>query len=154
MLTEKDQADLLWKVYQEHYTNARHHETQRATMVQYLLITGGLIGTLAAYEGVTAADRPLAVFLMVLGLFGAVFSASHYERYHRHKQRANKYRDLLDELVFPGSPTLARLKDMADEERIREHPWLDRAVSVHWLWLGFPLLVSVLGLVLLWMATR
>ena len=151
-MQEKDRVDLLWKVYQEHYTNARHHETQRSSVIQYLLITGGLIGTLISAGGVTRGDWPLAAFLIALGLFGAIFSGSHFERYHRHKKRAGAYREHIDTITFPDELLLWQLKDTCDRERRARHPWLTWMVSVHWLWLAFPLLVSLLGVILLVMA--
>ncbi len=131
MIQEKDRVDLLWKIYQEHYTRARHHETRRSNVIQYLLITGGLIGTLVAADGVKPGDWPLACFLILLGLFGGA---------------------RIDATAFPGELTLWAIKDACDREREARHPWLTWFISVHWMWVVFPLLVSLLGCILLYVA--
>ncbi len=148
MVSEKDQVDVLVKMYQEYHTNARHHEAQRSLVIQYLLLTGGVIGTLTSHGGVTRDDALLSAFLVVLGVFGAVFSASHYERYHRHKTRAGKFFEEIDEIIYPETGNLSKLKNAADAERKL------KIVSVHWLWSGFPLLISFLGAILLWTALK
>ena len=41
----------------------------------------------------------MAVFVIALGIFGAVFSAQHYARYRQHMERAKHYRRALDCLL-------------------------------------------------------
>src|SRR5205823_6558463 len=55
--------DVLWKMYHEHCTQGRHHETQRSSVASALIaISGGVIGLITFDKAVTATDLPLAVF--------------------------------------------------------------------------------------------
>jgi uncharacterized integral membrane protein len=144
----KDKTDVLWGMYQEHLVYARHHETLRANVTNYILLVGGGVGTLVSSGGFTRWDLPLTILLILLGLFGAVFSASHSERHHAHKKRAYAYRDELDKLVFQEGNYLTTIKDRVDKEVEQEYPVLSFIVKTHWLWMAFPLIIAVLGVVL------
>lgn len=138
--------DVLWKMYQEHCTQGRHHETQRSTVAAALIaISGGVIGLITFDKAVTATDLPLAFFLFVLGAFGAVFSAKHYERFSLHMERARRHRDALDKLL-PGTP-LKQLKKDADEKHAKEFPHLE-GVRLHRFWFWLYALLATLGIVL------
>src|SRR5262245_45115208 len=105
--------DVLWKMYQEHCTQGRHHETQRAAVATAVLaIAAAAIGLATIDKGLTQVDLPATVFLVAVGVFGAIFAYKHYERFSMHMKRARHYRDELDSLLF-GSP-LKRLKKLAD----------------------------------------
>ena len=144
----KDKTDILWGMYQEHNVASRHHETLRANVTNFILLVGGGIGTLISSQGFTRADLPLSILLILLGFFGVVFSASHSGRYLAHKMRATAYRDQLDTLLFQEGKTLREIKNEADEKRKKENPSLRILVATHWLWLAFPLVIAILGVVL------
>jgi hypothetical protein len=144
----KEQADILWGMYQEHNVASRHHETLRANVTSFILVVGGGIGTLVSSDGFTRADLPLSILLIFLGFFGAVFSAAHSGRYLAHKMRAMAYRDQLDALLFKEGKTLKEIKDEADEKRKKAYPRLRVLVTTHWLWLAFPIVIAILGAVL------
>jgi len=90
-------------------------------------------------------DLPLTFLLFVLGGFGAIFSAKHYERFCLHTERARRYRDELDAL-FPGSP-LKRLKGDADAAHKKEFPKLND-LRLNRFWLFLYILITVLGFIL------
>jgi len=138
--------DVLWKMYQEHCTQGRHHETQRSTVAGALIaIAGAVIGLVTFDKTVSPTDLPLTAFLFVLGAFGAVFSAKHYERFCLHMERARRHRDELDGLL-PSSP-LKRLKKEADAKHNAEFPRLkDLRLNRFWTWLY--VLIAMLGLAL------
>ena len=93
--------DVLWKMYQEHCTQGRHHETQRSTVISTLLaISAAVIGVITLDRNIVyPADLPLSVTLIFIGVFGAGFSMKHYERFSLHMERARRYRDALDALL-------------------------------------------------------
>lgn len=145
----KDKNDILWGMYQEHYLNARHHETLRANVTNFIIIVSGAIGTLIAAEGLNRTDLPLTVLLIFLGLFGAIFSTAHSERYLAHKTRATAFRDQLDTLLFSDSDnTLKKIKTDIEAQRHEDYPLLRFVVNAHWLWLLFPLIVALIGILL------
>jgi len=150
MADDNTVRDVLWKMYQEHCTQGRHHETQRSTVAGALVaIAGAVIGLVTFDKAVSPMDLPLTFFLFLLGGFGAVFSAKHYERFRLHMERARRYRDELDRLL-PDS-LLKRLKEEADTKHNEEFPRLkDLRLNRFWLWLY--VLIAALGLVLSFVA--
>ncbi len=147
-MAEDDAAlrDVLWKMYQEHCTQGRHHEVQRSTVASVLLaIVAVVIGLITNDQKITNSDIPLTLFLLVLGMFGAVFSAKHYERFELHMESARRYRDELDTLL-PGAP-LKRLKRAADDKHNGKYPRL-KDLRLNRFWIGIYLITSGLGLVL------
>jgi hypothetical protein len=139
--------DILWKMYQEHTVQGRHHETQRATVASALVaISSAIIGIVIFDERLSLWDIPLTLMLTAIGAFGVIFSAKHYERFNLHMERARTYRDALDG-ILPGSP-LKSLKEEAD----KRSETVVTKIRLNWLWYGLNGLVFVLGIVLTVMA--
>ena len=110
-----DKSDILWGMYQENTTQGRHHESQRETVTNLIItITGVLLALIALDDKLNQADLPLAIFVTLLGLWGAVFSLKHYERYLLHMSRARQYRNALDALLNDAG--IKKLKQDADAE--------------------------------------
>jgi len=140
--------DVLWKMYQEHCTQGRHHETQRSTVVSAIIaVSAATIGIITFDRSIAAPiDVPLSVILIVLGLFGAGFSMKHYERFSLHMERARRHRDALDALL-PGQP-LATLKADADRAHALKFSRLEKRRLHHW-WSILNLAVAFIGACLL-----
>lgn len=148
-LRDTDAKEILWRLYQDNYNNARHNETQRATVTNFIILIAGGISTIASVGGFTRHDLPLTFLLTGLGIYGALFSSSLYERYKRSKERAKAYLRELDFLLFETEEGIFKqIKKTTDEERKTKHPKLDKLYDVHWMWLFLPLLVAALGLIL------
>jgi hypothetical protein len=142
--------EVLWNMYQEHSAQARHHEMQRASFGAALIaIAGVLIGVVTFDNAVLPSDLPLTFLVLVIGAFGAVFSAKHYERSRLHMERARRHRDALDR-VLPGEP-LKRVKLDADSTHNAEFPIL-HSLQLHKYWTGLYLVIAGLGLVLTFVA--
>lgn len=140
--------DVLWKMYQEHCTQGRHHETQRSTVISAVIaIAAALIGIITFDRAIAApADLPPAFLLVVLGIFGAAFTMKHYERFSLHMERARRYRDALD-LLLPGQPLLRCKKD-ADLAHEQEFPHMHKW-RLHYWWLALNLAIALVGFFLL-----
>jgi hypothetical protein len=101
---------------------------------------------------VTHGDRPLALeqfplamFVILIGLFGALFSAKYYERVCMHTERARKYRDAL-EVRLPDT-AITKLNREADAISKEKFPTLF-GLRLHRFWVGLHLLVAALGVLL------
>jgi hypothetical protein len=112
----KEKSDFLLAMYQEHTTHGRHHETQRAGATNLIIVVSGGILAFIANKGITKDTWPLAAFLFILGLFGALFSAKHYERYCYHRAHMRKYREHLESCIGHG---LGNIRTEAKEESKR-----------------------------------
>jgi hypothetical protein len=109
-MDKKDIKDMLWGLYQEHYTHIRHYESQRSTVTNLLIIIAAALLAFITYDkAITRADIPLACMLFMIGVFGATFSLKYHERASLHYQRVLKYRDKLDKLFDP--PFIIALKE-------------------------------------------
>ena len=79
-------------LYKEQTEQARHHEDQRATVTNYVLVLAGAVLGLVHVEALRAAQALLGCFLVVVGGFGAAVTAKHYER-NRYHARSLAYID-------------------------------------------------------------
>lgn len=147
----KDKTDSLWGMYLEHTTQGRHHEVQRATVTNFIIIVSGGILAFVANGGVTRDKWILASFLILIGLFGALFSAKQYERFRFHMVAAGKYRKELEQLI-DNSLTGIRMTALS-KHKSEFLPVLVK-LRLHYFWSGFHLLIASLGVTLLVMTLR
>jgi hypothetical protein len=138
--------DACWKLYAEHCTHVRHHESQRSTVAASILaIASAIIGLVTFDKGIIASDLPLTVLLVFLGGFGALFSAKQYERASLHTERARRYRDAVD-ATLDGGP-LKALKREADVAHEKDFPRLEK-LRLNKFWVALYLLLSAIGVAL------
>jgi uncharacterized membrane protein YeaQ/YmgE (transglycosylase-associated protein family) len=141
-----DRRELLWGLYEDVVAQGRHHESQRLGMTNAMLVVAAaVLGLIGLDERISDADIPAGLFLVVLGIVGAVFALKHYERFRYHMAFAKEYRNALK---ITG---LSKLRAHAEDEHVSDWSkrW-QRAVynaSLHWLWVSLHLFVSVLGAV-------
>ena len=63
--------ELLWRFYDDHQQMARHHDSQRATFTQYILIlAAAAVGVAKLGEFSPIVNSVLAVFVMGIGAVG------------------------------------------------------------------------------------
>jgi hypothetical protein len=138
--------DACWKLYQEHCTHTRHHETQRSTVAASILaITTVLVGVITFDKEIGTVDLPLSVLLVFLGAFGALFSAKQYERASMHTERARRYRDAIDAML--DEAPLKKLKKAADSNHAKDFPRLE-PLRLNKFWVALYMLLASLGLIL------
>lgn len=138
--------DSCWKLYAEHCTHMRHHETQRSTVAASILaIATAIVGLITFDKKIVPSDVPLALLLILLGCFGAIFSAKHYERASLHTERARRFRDAIDS-TLAGNP-LKKLKQAADAAHAADFPRLEK-LRLNKFWVGLYLLLAAMGLAL------
>ena len=141
-----DTTDVLLSLYNDAIAYCRHQEEQRATMTSLILaICAALLGIVGLDDHVSSADLPFAAFLVVLGSFGAVFSAKQYERFDLHQERGKEFRREIERL-HPGTG-IPSLRKAAAETTKAEHPIL-YPIPLHWFWIGLPLIVAGVGALL------
>jgi hypothetical protein len=102
-----DVNEILWRMHEEHCVHARHHETLRATTSNIIIVVAGGILAILAHQGIrpTLPQLPLTLFLVVLGLIGALFTAKYHERFDLHMERARSYRGAIAQNLPLGSGT-------------------------------------------------
>lgn len=141
-----DKVELLWRYLKENLEHSRHHETLRATATNIIVSVSGASFAIVAWDRcLNAGDLPLLAFLVILGGFGALFSAKQWERASFHNQRARTLRDEIDR--SPVAPGFRELRHQADAVHNEQHPWLSRR-ELHSFWIALHLSISALALVL------
>lgn len=138
--------EAFWKMYQEHCTHIRHHDVQRSTVAASLIaITGAMLAVATFDRSLSRSDLPLLLMVSALGVFGALFSAKHYERSAMHMERARAYRDAID-AELTAQP-IKKLKVGADERHNEEFPRLHK-LRINRFWLLLYVFISLLGVTL------
>jgi hypothetical protein len=142
----RDEAEVLWNLYQEHCTWERHHEQQRASATNlFLAVAAAVLSVVAFDRELSGSDLPLTIFLIAQGFFGTVFVAKHYQVFAMHQSRANEYREALNSL-FPEAGILSRRRK-ADEENVARFPRLHK-LRLNKFWVGLHVLIAFFGVVL------
>jgi hypothetical protein len=95
MALEKE--EYLWRMVNEHMTQARHQETLRSSMTTLLVtLSVATVGFVTFDKELSLTDLAPSFLLLFLGIFGIFFSAKHYERFNFHIARVRSYRDALE----------------------------------------------------------
>lgn len=136
---EKTVLDLYWKMYNKHATQARHHETLRAT------ISALLVSLVAAILGIklTMADRQIGWIIVSLSAIGLFLNLKHYERNRLATTRLASFRNEMDAILTRHGGRLNQIHKMARADHRKKYWFLSR-VRLHWLWL---MIFGVLGLI-------
>lgn len=139
-------AEVLLAAYKGQADESRQHEDQRERMTALVAAAGAaVLGFVASRPH--AVNRPVVgVALVALGLYGALFSLKHHERSRRHSAVQDGIGDRLAAL-FPQAE-LGRIRAEA-KARHRSRYRLMAVIPVAALWVGLPLLVSLMGVALL-----
>jgi len=145
-----DIRDILIARYKEERNYTRHHENQRATVTNVIIAMAAL--TLAFLE---KSKEPLlqmaaSLFLIGLGVFGAILSRKHYERFRFHNIWAREFDRKLREI----EPTLhIEEYEVIRNQHYEKFPWTGEA-RLNWLWTGIHLLIVVIGTALFIISLR
>jgi len=167
-----DVSDYLWNMYNEHTSQGRHHETQRTAVSTVVLALAGAVVAVIA-QGHFRHTWPLAAFLILLGLVGALFSLKQAERTRMHITIAGAFRHELERSLatrYPparseGNEIMEHLDHIGkDARRKHREKWnwktgkddrgaaktRDPLFPLYWFFIALNLLVSLLG-VAIWL---
>lgn len=131
-----------WK---EHREQLRQSETQRSTLTNFLLVIAAGLSALIVQQKFSGYVIPLAVFIIAIGVYGALTVAKYYERSAYHLEQARALTEVLKELGSLGADDALERRRAAHYERF---PRL-RRIRLHRLWVGIHFGVVLLGVTLL-----
>jgi hypothetical protein len=138
--------NVLLSMYNEQCTQARHYETQRATITGFLmLISGAIIGLITFDQHITRADIFPALFLIALSSFGALSSHKHFVRAQRHGYCAENFRKALNGILPDSQITELREKG---KNKIEEEFPKSHKLRLHHIWSALHLMIGLLGALL------
>ena len=142
----RDEDEVLWGMYQEHLAQQRHHETQLASMTSIIMAVAG--GVLAFISSKSANQDVgfLAIFLVAVGMFGALLTAKQSERAQFHRKAASAYRGKLEEAQ--SAFNLKSIREAVENEHKAAFPRLE-PIYLYKFWVALHLLIAGLGVVML-----
>lgn len=153
MLTDeqKIQKDLLLATYQEYATRCRHHENLRATITSSLIaIDTIIVGVVTLDKKLIPTDLPLTFLIVLLGIFGVIFTLSHSERYLQYSERTRQYIKMLDTNYANGFIEQGK-KDAKDNvsKMLKNGKFqFPHYLRHHFLWSVIHGIISIMGIIL------
>jgi hypothetical protein len=94
--------DVLLELIDEQWAQARQSENTRASMTNFILIITSVAIGFLFQKGPVKDALPISIFLILLGLYGALVSAKIYERFRQSVDRGWEWVKLLDK-SFPNA---------------------------------------------------
>jgi len=141
-------SELVWRVYADNRTDARHHETQRSTVTSVLLAIASAITAVAGVQWRAGASPhwSLGLLLLLVGAVGVLFTRTLYERCWWHVRRGEACLQWLAQAV-PDAGLHSTL-ERADAKHQQQFG-ADLDTPLGRLWYGPHIAVVVLGLLLI-----
>ena len=140
-----DQSDAVLAYWSEHRQQLRQSEGQRAVLTNYILVIASALTGFIAQQRLALDTLPVAILMLILGVYGAVTMAKYHERAEYHLTQARAVTKTLTDLgILPDDTALL------DEYRQRhydKYPRLSR-IRLHMLWTGLHTAIAVVGFVL------
>jgi hypothetical protein len=137
--------DILLKLNEDEWSLIRHYEDQRATVTNFVLAMASLAIGFLVQKGLALDTLPVAILLIVLGVYGAITVAKLYERTQYAAALAKSYMIRLSEL-YP-SIGLEEFKNKVDVKHRSKFPITAR-LHMHHLWGTLHIVIALVGVVL------
>jgi hypothetical protein len=138
-------VEILLAYSKEEWEQRRQSENQRSLMTNFILTISSAALLLIVNKGFSTDTLPFAIFLIALGIFGAIAVAKLYERGEYHIETTHAWRNKVNEL-YPEAELL-KLKDNA--RKIHEKKFgntIRKGIRIRALWVYFNLAIAVIGM--------
>lgn len=119
----------------------RHIENQRATVSNLIIIVASAITGFIVQKSLIIDIFALTVFLVVLGIFGAIWSLKLYERHQFCQTRLNHIYKRIDKLTNIRIQELREISDTEHRKKFRKMAKL----RLHYLWRGLHIWILLIG---------
>jgi hypothetical protein len=143
----KDDADFMWGMYQEHLTHGRHHEVQRTNLGSILVAISAGILAFIANKDVLLDKRPLIYLLIFIGFFGALFTLKLSERARFHLDLAGRYRKKLDNFTTAEYNITKIREDFIEDSNYQLKFFKD--IRLYLFWMAIYFVIIIIGISLL-----
>lgn len=140
-------GDIVLKLISENLTEKRHTETHRKDITNFIVIFGGVGATIAGSLRYNRIEIiPIAIFLIILGLFGALVTKKLYERQLWYDKRLTILYKELDKIQ--GNLGIYNIYKEHENAHKKKYIILSK-IRMHLLWMLLNLLVTTIGIVLI-----
>jgi hypothetical protein len=140
-----DETDILLNFCEEEWIQARQSEDQRAIITNIVLVIASASLGLLSQKGLVTELLPVTIFLIILGVYGALTSQKYYERHQFHIERARGWRKRLEEL-HPKSQ-INKVREEANAKHSKKFKRLEK-IHLHTLWLFLHMTIALMGIAL------
>jgi hypothetical protein len=116
----------LQSYYDDHASQARQHEGQRERVTNIVLSIAGLLIGLVTFANLQLWSLIAAGSIILLGIYGFLFSGKHYERFKFHTAVLQAFRKEIERAHNDpeyGKVSLSSLRASATEKHYREFVW-------------------------------
>lgn len=141
---ELKEIDVLISFYKERNTSSRNSEAQRTNITHFVITISGALLALIGYIGFLIYTLPIAIIIVMLGIYGAIMSAKLYERFQYHNSVAKSYERRINELC-PRVDTKLLIRSVRKEHKKR-FPRLYN-MRLNKLWLLLHISIISLGII-------
>ena len=144
-----DKSEILLSMFHEYRQYARHHETQRANLTSIIVVVAAGLIAFIGNKDIHYVKWPMCVFLIIVGLFGAVATLRLSRKARLNSDAAVRHIDALEKA---SGVELNKLRDKTREEYKRLE-WSEK-MEMDYLWAGLHTLIAGVGFMLLWLELR
>ena len=121
-----------------------NHESQRANMTNIILTISTILIAVIGTMEIGIEKIILSLVLLILGIFGSIFSVKHYERFSWHLLCSNLYKERICK-EFPDT--------IIDRKLVREKlkmgfGWIHTS-RLYKYWVSIQIVIALIGLVIL-----
>jgi hypothetical protein len=110
-----------------------------------LAVAAALVGFFGSTAASPQKSWAVAIFIVILGVFGALFSVKQYERSRFHMSAAGLHRVKLEQLA---KVNLSEIRGAAEAKQKKDFPTTE-AWPLNKFWTGIHALIAVFGAILL-----
>jgi len=142
----EQETEILLKFCENEWAQERLLENQRSTLTNFIIFISVADFGLIIQKGFDENSIPLAIILIIIGLYGALVSAKLYERWKFSVHRVREWRGKIDKL-YPEAQ-LIELKNLADKKHSNKFPIFSK-IHLTSLWIILHLSIAFLGVVCL-----
>ena len=137
---ELKEIDVLISFYKERNTSARNSEAQRTNITNFVITISGALLALIGYIGFLIYTLPIAIIIVILGIYGAIMSAKLYERFQYHNSVAKSYERQINELC-PRVDIKLLIRSARNEHKKRFPRLYDMRLNKLWLFLHISIII-------------
>jgi hypothetical protein len=154
---DKLKADLYWKMYNEHATQARHHEILRGTISTILVaVCAGILSLYGAKDGALVEKYHFYIgwMLIALGTLGGLLSYKHYERNRLHVATLRQFRSEIDKILRPSGGSISAPNTRGRKKHECEYPLSSKWLRGYFLWMAVFIFIIGAGVMIAWSPSK
>ncbi|MHA7839798.1 MAG: hypothetical protein ACX98W_20230 [bacterium] len=146
---DDEKVDTWLRLYEGQIQHVRHHESLRAQSTNLIVAVSAAVLAFLSTANLPQQRRAfLAVFLVIINLYGFLMSRKHHERARLHATVGAQYRDAVSQASPLGGQHPNDARERARSSHFSDFKVIGK-VRASALWAGLHLLIAALGIAIL-----